>query len=67
MNIKKILEDHELWLDTEGKKGARANLKRADLSYANLEGARLHHTNLSCANLRDANLEGASFWNTKGI
>ena len=51
----KILEEHKLWLDSDGKQGARANLTDADLSGASLSGA-----NLSGANLCRANLSGAS-------
>jgi hypothetical protein len=55
--IKKILEDHSLWLVGEG--GCRANLRGADLSRANLRDANLSGADLSCSNLRDANLSGA--------
>lgn len=48
MDLKKILDEHLLWLNGEG--GSRANLSNADLSGANL----------SCANLSNANLSGAS-------
>lgn len=39
--LKKILEDHELWLETSGKKGMRAELRRANLERADLYGANL--------------------------
>lgn len=39
MDIKKILDDHKLWRETGGEKGARADLADADLEGANLEGA----------------------------
>ena len=51
MDLKKILDEHLLWLN--GKGGSRANLRNADLSNANLR----------CANLRDANLRGANLSN----
>ena len=35
--LDKILDNHKLWLQTGGKKGERANLRRADLSDANLD------------------------------
>ena len=38
MTINQILEQHALWLKTNGKKGSRANLTRANLEGANLEG-----------------------------
>jgi len=67
MDLKKILDEHLLWLNGEG--GSRAdlsgaNLSGADLSFANLRGADLSFANLrdadlSFANLRDADLSGA--------
>ena len=73
MDLKKILDEHLLWLNGEG--GSRAdlsgaNLRDADLSGADLSGANLFGANLSdadlpgadlsCANLRGADLSGAS-------
>ena len=49
--LNKILDNHKLWLESKGKKGAQANLYDA-----NLEGA-----NLVDANLTGANLIGAKF------
>ena len=54
MDIKKILDDHKLWRETGGEKGARANLYGA-----NLYGAYLYGANLEGANLYGANLRGA--------
>lgn len=59
MDLKKILEEHLLWLN--GKGGRRANLcdadlRCADLSDANLSGADLSGANLSGADLSNANL-----------
>ena len=54
IEIKNILDNHNLWLDSNKQKGERANLTDANLSDANLSDA-----NLSDANLRGANLEGA--------
>ena len=64
-----ILEQHKLWLETNGVQGQYANLRGAnleaanlsgaDLRYANLTGADLRHVNLYYANLTDANLTGA--------
>ena len=53
MNMKKILEDHALWLESEGSKGSRANLRYPNLKYTDLRGA-----NLRCADLRGADLRG---------
>lgn len=35
--LDKILENHKLWLETNGKEGERANLRSADLSSADLD------------------------------
>ena len=56
--LKEILEQHKLWLETNGVQGERANLSYADLINANLWGA-----NLSYADLRGANLKGANLIN----
>ena len=63
MDLKKILDEHLLWLNGEG--GSRADLSGADLSGANLfgadlSGADLRGADLSCANLRGADLSGAN-------
>ena len=73
MDLKKILDEHLLWLNGEGGSCANlfganlrgANLSDADLRCANLFGANLRGANLSdadlrCANLRDADLRGAN-------
>ena len=59
MNISKILDLHEKWLNNEPG-GERANLSDANLSGANLSFANLRGANLSFANLRGANLSGAN-------
>ncbi|MBO0084252.1 pentapeptide repeat-containing protein, partial [Listeria monocytogenes] len=63
-----VIEKHEKWL-RDGY-GERANLRGANLSYAdlscanlrgaNLRGANLSYADLSCANLRVANLSRAN-------
>ena len=55
--LKEILDQHKLWIETNGAKGQRANLTGAYLHGVDLCGA-----NLSGANLLDANLEGAYLW-----
>jgi hypothetical protein len=55
MDIKQILEDHKLWLDTNSE-GARANLRDANLCGADLCGANLRGADLRRADLRDADL-----------
>ena len=57
MDLKKILEEHLLWLN--GKGGRRANLRGANLCDADLRGANLCGADLFGANLRGANLCGA--------
>jgi nucleoid DNA-binding protein len=52
--LNKILNDHRRWLESEGKKG-----KRANLAYAKLKGADLYAACLSRINLQGADLEGA--------
>jgi len=53
--LKKILEDHNKWLESDGKEGEKADLKRA-----NLQGANLRNVNLQKAELTEANLQGAN-------
>ena len=55
--LNKVLEAHKHYLaqDCEGWENMRANLRSANLSYADLSGA-----NLSGANLRRADLSGAN-------
>ena len=57
MDLKKILDEHLLWLNGEG--GSRADLSGADLSGADLRGADLRGADLRGADLRDADLRGA--------
>ena len=49
-----ILKEHQLWLDSRGENGERADLSNKSLKLANLEGADLRK-----ADLRRVNLEGA--------
>ena len=49
-----ILKEHQLWLDSRGENGERADLSNKSLKLANLEGADLRK-----ADLRRINLEGA--------
>ncbi len=53
-----VIEKHEKWL-RDGY-GERANLRVANLSYADLSCANLRVANLSYADLRGANLSGAN-------
>ncbi len=58
--LQEILKKHEEWLESGYKKGERANLSGAKLSYINLSGA-----NLSGAKLREANLSGTDLSKAK--
>ena len=61
MDLKKILDEHLLWLNGEG--GSRANLSNADLRDANLSNADLFGANLRNADLRNADLRCANLSN----
>ena len=61
MDLKKILDEHLLWLNGEG--GSRANLFGANLRGANLFGANLRCADLRNADLCDANLRCADLRN----
>ena len=61
MDLKKILDEHLLWLNGEG--GSRADLRDADLRGANLSDADLFGANLRGANLSDADLRDADLRN----
>jgi len=71
MDLKKILDEHLLWLYGASLRGANlsnadlrcANLSNADLFGANLRGANLSNADLFGANLRGANLFGANLRN----
>ena len=68
-DLKKVLSDHNKWLDSNGQEGVFADLKKcklkgavligANLKNANLEGAYLYGAYFKNANLENANLKGA--------
>ena len=58
--LDKILDNHKLWLKTNGEEGERANLQEANLQEANLRWANLRWANLQGANLQGANLQEAN-------
>ena len=60
MDLKKILDEHLLWLNGEG--GSRADLCDVDLRNADLRGANLSDADLRCANLSDADLRCADLF-----
>ena len=57
--LKRILADHQEWLETNGEKGIRADLEGAELSGAKLQGAYLLGADLQGAYLRYAYQERA--------
>ena len=57
--LDKILENHKLWLKTNGEQGERADLRYADLRYADLSYANLRYADLRYADLRSADLRSA--------
>ena len=69
--LDKILENHKLWLKTNGEQGKKADLsyanlrsadlRYADLSYADLSSADLRYADLRSADLRSANLDYSAF------
>lgn len=54
-----ILKEHQLWIESKGKNGKRADLKLENLHEANLHGANLEEAILFAANLKEANLSSA--------
>ena len=58
--LKSILAEHKIWVETNRLQGGRANLSCADLYDANLWGANLKNADLEGANLTGANLTGAN-------
>ena len=64
-DLKIVLEQHELWIDSEGKEGSRADLRGKDLSGANLRFAYLTGASFAGANLTDADLSGANLIRTQ--
>ena len=57
--LKVILDQHKLWIESDHQEGKRAILRGANLEGANLEGANLRGAYLRGAYLRGANLQGA--------
>ena len=57
--LDQILQQHQLWMDSEGVTGQCAELRYANLTSANLYNANLFGVLLCGANLRGADLRGA--------
>src|ERR1700675_222676 len=65
LEVAEALDQHKLWVESNGKEGIRgdfagANLSDADLTGVNLQGADLTKVNLRGADLSMANLRGAN-------
>jgi len=65
IDLAEILDQHRIWVESNGDSGTKAdlsgvNLAKADLTGVNLQGAHLHRVNLCGADLSMANLRGAS-------
>ncbi|HHK8126477.1 pentapeptide repeat-containing protein [Serratia nevei] len=60
--LRKILDEHKLWVTSLRENGSRADLRGADLRDADLCGANLRGANLYGANLRGADLRGANLY-----
>ena len=61
-DLKKILNDHRRWLDSEGKSGEKATLIGARMVRADLYGLRLSRVNFQGADLRGADLSEADLY-----
>ena len=62
--IKVVLEQHRLWIVSDGYQGTRADFQGADLEGANLYGANLQNADLEDANLENAHLRFACMGGT---
>jgi uncharacterized protein YjbI with pentapeptide repeats len=77
--LEKILDDHEIWLATEGEEGTNAELMGYDLKEANFSGRKLRKIFVESSDLRgqkfidfdlketlflEVNFQGATFWNS---
>ena len=58
--LKVVLEDHRLWVESGYRQGKRANLRAADIEGANLRGANLYGADLRGADLYGADLQDAN-------
>ena len=58
-DLRKILDEHKIWIESFGENGSRANLSDADLSGAYLRGADLSGADLRGADLSGVDLSGA--------
>ena len=57
--LKDVVEEHQKWIDSDGREGQRAELQGEDLQGAQLQGAVLSNADLRSAILSNANLKEA--------
>ena len=60
-SLDKILDEHALWIMTQGKKGKLANLEGRNLNGLNIKSVDLPFAKLQSASLKNSNLPGANF------
>jgi uncharacterized protein YjbI with pentapeptide repeats len=65
LDLAEVLDQHKIWVESDGESGGKAdlcgvNLAHADLTGVNLQGAFLNKANLRGADLSLGNLRGAS-------
>ncbi|MDR5611281.1 MAG: pentapeptide repeat-containing protein, partial [Arsenophonus sp.] len=60
--LRKILDEHKVWVKSLGEDGSKADLCRANLREADLYGAKLREADLRGADLRGANLFEANLY-----
>ncbi len=58
--LNKIINQHKLWVTSDGIKGNRADLEGADLQDTDLQGVDLQKAKLKGSNLKRSNLKGAN-------
>ena len=62
-DLDKIIKNHKIYLETDGKEGQKAYLTDVDLTDAYLTDANLTNANLTNANLTNANLTNVDLTN----
>jgi hypothetical protein len=60
----KLIQDHKLWIDSDGKEGKCLTLKLVDLRKKDFSGLNLSNANFIECNLRDANFSNCDLRNS---
>ncbi|MDR5615553.1 pentapeptide repeat-containing protein, partial [Arsenophonus sp.] len=60
--LRKILDEHKVWVESLGEDGSKADLCRANLREADLRGADKNCNHLGFFSLREADLRGADLY-----